>query len=173
LPDSTVTCRCPLAAHACSIRSASSTESDVSSAAFTAVSFPWRPSARSSFFSLTRSTMLRSLRCLRSTPASPTPWRVGRSPSVPATLAPTAGRATRVPAQRTSPIGGKRVKSVRLNHLRAALLAVAAAGLLAAVGVLVVVLYAQPAEANYPGKPAKIAFSETLLEPTGRFGRSN
>ena len=30
--------------------------------------------------------------------------------------------------------------------------------LLAAVG-LVVVLYAQPAEANYPGKPAKIAFS--------------
>jgi len=55
--------------------------------------------------------------------------------------------------------GGKRVKSVRLNHLRAALLAVAGAGLLAAVGVLVVVLYAQPAEANFPGKPAKIAFA--------------
>ena len=51
------------------------------------------------------------------------------------------------------------MKSVRLNHLRAALLAVAGAGLLAAVGVLVVVLYAQPAEANYPGKPAKIAFA--------------
>jgi hypothetical protein len=52
--------------------------------------------------------------------------------------------------------GGKIVKTVRLNHLRAALLAVAAAGLLAAVG-LVVILYAQPAEANYPGKPGKIA----------------
>ena len=50
------------------------------------------------------------------------------------------------------------MKTVRLDHLRAALLAVAAAGLLAAVG-LVVVLYAQPAEANYPGKPAKIAFA--------------
>ena len=50
------------------------------------------------------------------------------------------------------------MKSVRLNHLRAALLAVAAAGLLAAVGL--VVLYAQPAEANFPGKPAKIAFSQ-------------
>jgi hypothetical protein len=47
------------------------------------------------------------------------------------------------------------VKTVRLNHLRAALLA-ATAGLLAAVG-LVVVLYAQPAEATYPGKPGKIA----------------
>ena len=54
---------------------------------------------------------------------------------------------------------GKRVKTVRLNHLRAALLAVAAAGLLATVG-LVVVLYAQPAEANFPGKPGKIAFSQ-------------
>jgi len=51
------------------------------------------------------------------------------------------------------------VKTVRLDHLRATLLAVAAAGLLAAAGVLVVVLYAQPAEANYPGKPAKIAYS--------------
>ena len=51
----------------------------------------------------------------------------------------------------------KIVKTVRLNHLRAALLA-AAAGLLAAVG-LVVVLYAQPAEANYPGKPGKIAYA--------------
>src|SRR5215204_5047557 len=54
---------------------------------------------------------------------------------------------------------GKRVKTVRINHLRAALLAVAAAGLLAAVGLLVVVLYAQPAEANFPGKPAKIAYA--------------
>src|ERR671911_2392743 len=54
---------------------------------------------------------------------------------------------------------GKRVKSVRLNHLGGTLLAVAAAGLLADAG-LVVVLYAQPAEANFPGKPGKIAFSE-------------
>src|SRR5215203_1850107 len=54
---------------------------------------------------------------------------------------------------------GKRVKTVRINHLRAALLAVAAAGLLAAVGLFVVVLYAQPAEANFPGKPGKIAFA--------------
>src|SRR5215203_5574629 len=54
---------------------------------------------------------------------------------------------------------GKRVKTVRIDHLRAALLAVAAAGLLAAVGLLVVVLYAQPAEANFPGKPAKIAYA--------------
>jgi hypothetical protein len=38
--------------------------------------------------------------------------------------------------------GGKVVKTLRLNHRRAALLAVAAAGLLAAVGVFVVVLYA-------------------------------
>ena len=50
---------------------------------------------------------------------------------------------------------GKIVKTIRLNHLRAALLAAAAAGLLAAVGLLVVILYAQPAEANFPGKPAK------------------
>src|SRR5215218_9536141 len=53
---------------------------------------------------------------------------------------------------------GKSVRTVRLNHLRAALLAVAAAGLLAAVGLFVVFLYAQPAEANYPGKPGKIAY---------------
>src|SRR5918994_1397451 len=52
----------------------------------------------------------------------------------------------------------KKLKTLRLNHLRAAILAVAAAGLLAAVG-LVVVLYAQPAEANYPGKPGKIAYA--------------
>jgi hypothetical protein len=38
------------------------------------------------------------------------------------------------------------------------LLAAAAAGLLAAAG-LVVVLYAQPAEANYPGTNGKIAYS--------------
>jgi Tol biopolymer transport system component len=54
---------------------------------------------------------------------------------------------------------GNRVKTVRIDHLRAALLAVAAAGLLAAVGLLVVVLYAQPAEANFPGKPGKIAYA--------------
>jgi hypothetical protein len=50
------------------------------------------------------------------------------------------------------------VKTVRLNHLGGALLAATAAGLLAAVG-LVVVLYAQPAEANAPRKPGKIPFS--------------
>jgi hypothetical protein len=43
----------------------------------------------------------------------------------------------------------KIVKTVRLNHLRAALLAAASAELLAAVALLVVVLYAQPAEANF------------------------
>jgi dipeptidyl aminopeptidase/acylaminoacyl peptidase len=53
--------------------------------------------------------------------------------------------------------GGKIVRSVRLNHLRAALLP-AAAGLLAAVG-LVVIFYAQPAESTPPGKPGKIAYS--------------
>src|SRR5215208_2666942 len=53
----------------------------------------------------------------------------------------------------------KIVKTVRLNHLRATLLAVAAAGLLAAVGLFVVILYAQPAEANFPGKPGKIAYA--------------
>jgi len=51
------------------------------------------------------------------------------------------------------------VKSVRLEHLRGALLAAAAAGLLAAVGVFVVFLYAQPAEATPPGKPGKIAYN--------------
>src|SRR5919112_583996 len=50
------------------------------------------------------------------------------------------------------------VTTVRFNHLKAALLAVAAAGLLAAVGLLVA-LYAQPAEANYPGTPGKIYYS--------------
>jgi hypothetical protein len=50
------------------------------------------------------------------------------------------------------------VKTVRLNHLGAALLAAAAAGLLAAVGLLVA-LYAQPAEANYPGTPGKIYYA--------------
>jgi hypothetical protein len=55
---------------------------------------------------------------------------------------------------------GKRVKSVGLNHLGGTLLAVAAAGLLAAVGLFMVVLYAQPAEANFPSKPGKIVFSQ-------------
>ena len=50
------------------------------------------------------------------------------------------------------------MKTVRLNHPGAALLAAAAAGLLAAVGLLAV-LYAQPAEANYPGTPGKIYYS--------------
>jgi Tol biopolymer transport system component len=60
------------------------------------------------------------------------------------------------------------VKTLRLNHLRAALLAAAAAGLLAAVGLFVVVLYAQPAEANFPGKPGKIAYSG-LDAPNGDY----
>jgi hypothetical protein len=56
------------------------------------------------------------------------------------------------------PLGKEKiVRTVRFDHLRTALLAVAAAGLLVAVGL--VVLYAQPAEANYPGKPGKIAYS--------------
>jgi len=57
------------------------------------------------------------------------------------------------------PLGKEKniLKKVRLNHLRAALLAAVSAGLLAAVGL--VVFYAQPAEANYPGKPGKIAFA--------------
>jgi hypothetical protein len=54
-------------------------------------------------------------------------------------------------------------KKVRLDHLGAALL-VAAGGLLAAVGLLVV-LYAQPAEANYPGKSGKIAFTSGEQKP--------
>jgi hypothetical protein len=49
------------------------------------------------------------------------------------------------------------VRTVTLGHFRAALLA-AAGGLLAAVGLLVVP-YAQPAEANYPGKSGKIAYT--------------
>jgi Tol biopolymer transport system component len=47
--------------------------------------------------------------------------------------------------------------TVRFNHLRVALLALAAAGMLAAVGL--VVLYAQPAQANYPGTSGKIAYA--------------
>jgi Tol biopolymer transport system component len=47
--------------------------------------------------------------------------------------------------------------TVRFNHLRVALLALAAAGMLAAVGL--VVLYAQPAQANYPGTNGKIAYA--------------
>jgi hypothetical protein len=65
----------------------------------------------------------------------------------------------------------KIVKTVRLNHLRAALLAAAAAGLLAAVALLVVVLYAQPAEANFPGTPGRIAYSSSgeifTIKPNG------
>ena len=49
------------------------------------------------------------------------------------------------------------MNAVRLNHLRTVLLAAAAAGLLAAEG-LVVFVYAQPAEATFPGKPGKIAY---------------
>jgi hypothetical protein len=51
----------------------------------------------------------------------------------------------------------KVVKTVRFNLPRAALLA-AVAGLLAAVGLLVV-LEVQPAEANYPGTNGKIAYA--------------
>ena len=50
------------------------------------------------------------------------------------------------------------MKTVRLNHLRAALLP-AAAALLAGVGLLVVIFYAQPAESTPPGKSGKIAYS--------------
>ena len=50
------------------------------------------------------------------------------------------------------------MKTVKLDHPGAALLAGAAAGLLAAVGLLMV-HYAQPAEANYPGTPGKIYYS--------------
>jgi hypothetical protein len=50
------------------------------------------------------------------------------------------------------------MKAVSSTTSEQRLLAVAAAGLLAAAG-LVVVHYAQPAEANYPGKPAKIAYA--------------
>ena len=39
------------------------------------------------------------------------------------------------------------------------MLAAAVAGLLAAVGLLIMVLYAEPAEANYPGTPGRIAYS--------------
>ena len=60
------------------------------------------------------------------------------------------------------------MKTVRLNHLRATLLAAVAAGLLAAVGVFVVILYAQPAEANFPGKPGKIAYAG-LDAPNGDY----
>ena len=64
------------------------------------------------------------------------------------------------------------MKTVRLNHLRAALLlAAAAAGLLAAVALLVVVLYAQPAEANFPCTPGKIAYASNAdiytIKPDG------
>jgi Tol biopolymer transport system component len=53
--------------------------------------------------------------------------------------------------------GGKVLKTLRLKYLRTALLAVAVAGLLAAAGL--VVFYAQPAEATFPGKSGKIAYS--------------
>jgi cytoskeletal protein RodZ len=59
---------------------------------------------------------------------------------------------------------GKRVKTVSLNHLGGTLLAVAAAGLLAAVGLFMVVLYAQPAEANFPSNSHKT--TETTLRST-------
>jgi Tol biopolymer transport system component len=60
----------------------------------------------------------------------------------------------------TSPAPWERrhtVMTVRVNHLRVALLALAAAGMLAAVGL--VVLYAQPAQANYPGTSGKIYYA--------------
>ena len=81
-----------------------------------------------------------------------------RHSTIPATV-PTTANAWGRRARHARSEGGNIVKTVRLDHLRAALLAVAAAGLLAAVG-LVVVLYAQPSEANYPGKPGKIVYAE-------------
>ncbi len=78
-------------------------------------------------------------------------------PTMFATVATTAD-AWRTAEPRHVPSGKENVvKTVRLDHLRAALLA-AVAGLLAAVGSLMV-LYAQSAEANYPGNPGKIAYS--------------
>ena len=47
------------------------------------------------------------------------------------------------------------MKTVRLNHLRATLLAVAAAGLLAAVGLFVVILYAQPQRPTFLANQAR------------------
>ena len=65
------------------------------------------------------------------------------------------------------------MKAVRFNQPSAALLAAVAAGLLAAVG-LVVVLYAQPAEANFPGTPGKIAYASNAdiytIKPDGGGG---
>jgi hypothetical protein len=48
------------------------------------------------------------------------------------------------------------VKTVRINHLRAALMAAVAAGLLAAVAMLVLAAE-DPAEAPFPGRNGKIA----------------
>jgi hypothetical protein len=77
-------------------------------------------------------------------------------PTIPATVV-TNANAWRAAESRHVPSGKENaVRTVRLSHFRAALLA-AAGGLLAAVGL--VVLYAQPAEANYPGKPGKIAYT--------------
>src|SRR5918995_1486051 len=55
---------------------------------------------------------------------------------------------------------GKGEKTIRFSHLRTALLA--------AVGLFVVVFYAEPAAANYPGKPGKIAYSG-LDAPNGDY----
>jgi hypothetical protein len=78
-------------------------------------------------------------------------------PTIAATVI-TNANAWRAAESRHLPSGKENaVRTVRLSHFRAALLA-AAGGLLAAVGLLVV-LYAQPAEANYPGKSGKIAYT--------------
>jgi hypothetical protein len=84
---------------------------------------------------------------------------VWQHPTIPATVVTTANAWRAAEPRYARSEGGKIVKTLRLNHLRAALLAVAAAGLLAAVGLLVVILYAQPAEATFPGKSGKIAYS--------------
>jgi dipeptidyl aminopeptidase/acylaminoacyl peptidase len=52
------------------------------------------------------------------------------------------------------------MRTVReLDHLRRAVLVAAAAGLLAAVALLVVVFYAQPAGATFPGTPGRITYA--------------
>src|SRR5215207_482915 len=61
---------------------------------------------------------------------------------------------------------GKRVKTVRINHLRAALLAVAAAGLLAAVGLLVVVLYASLRRLTFLANQARLPMQDTTDKTT-------
>jgi hypothetical protein len=105
LPCSTVTSRCPLSANACSIRSDCPTVSEVSRAAPSAVSFPRRSSARSSYFSLLRSAWLGPSSRRADSRTWLSPWRTTRIRplSVPTTLAATKGRGRGGRAPRTAP----------------------------------------------------------------------